>query len=92
MISRLRFKVTMEAQTAAMQRQGETPVTYLNNGQLYSIGLQNLEEFDVEIQSVIKVTFHEEAHRKLAARYWSFWLSQAPNPKAARAFDIGMLS
>ncbi|GJJ75998.1 transcription factor CP2 and related proteins [Entomortierella parvispora] len=86
--SSLRFKVTLEAQTAAMQRQGETPVTYLNKGQFYTVALQDLDEYDGEIQSVIKVTFHEEAHRKLAARYWSFWLSQAPNPKAARALDI----
>ena len=28
----LRFKITLEAQTAAMQRQEETPVTYLNKG------------------------------------------------------------
>lgn len=85
----LRFKVTLEAQTAAMQRQGEIPVTYLNKGQYYTVTLQDLDEYDGEIESVIKATFHEVAHRKLAARYWSFWLSQAPNPKAARALDIG---
>jgi hypothetical protein len=38
---------------------------------------------------VIKVTFHEPSHRRLAARYWSFWLSQQQNPKTARALDIG---
>ena len=73
-----------------MQRQGETPVTYLNKGQFYTVALQDLEEYDGEIRSVIEVAFHEQAYRKLAARYWSFWLSQAPNPKAARALDIGL--
>lgn len=31
----LRFKITLEAQTAAMQRQDETPVTYLNKGEWF---------------------------------------------------------
>ncbi|KAF9944116.1 grainyhead-like, partial [Mortierella alpina] len=84
----LRFKVTLDAQTAAMQHQGDTPVTYLNKGQFYTVSLQDAEEFDGDINSVIKVTFHEEAHRKMAARYWSFWLSQQTNPKTARALDI----
>ncbi|KAG9321279.1 hypothetical protein KVV02_003948 [Mortierella alpina] len=86
--SNLRFKVTLDAQTAAMQHQGDTPVTYLNKGQFYTVSLQDTEEFDGDINSVIKVTFHEEAHRKMAARYWSFWLSQQTNPKTARALDI----
>ncbi|KAK3828240.1 MAG: CP2 transcription factor-domain-containing protein [Benniella sp.] len=86
--SSLRFKVTLDAQTAAMQHQGDTPVTYLNKGQFYTITLQDTEDFDGDIHSVIKVTFHEEAHRKLAARYWSFWLSQQAHPKTARALDI----
>ncbi|KAF9345514.1 grainyhead-like [Mortierella sp. AD094] len=64
-----------------MQHQGDTPVTYLNKG-------MDTEEYDGEINSVIKVTFHEEPHRKLAARYWSFWLSQQANPQTARALDI----
>ncbi|KAF9200172.1 grainyhead-like [Haplosporangium sp. Z 27] len=84
----LRFKVTLDAQTAAMQHQGDTPVTYLNKGQFYTVTMQDTEGYDGEINSVIKITFHEETHRKLAARYWSFWLSQQTNPKTARALDI----
>ncbi|KAF9911260.1 Grainyhead-like protein 2, partial [Linnemannia zychae] len=84
----LRFKITLEAQTAAMQRQDETPVTYLNKGQFYTVVLEDTEEFDGDITSVIKVTFHDASHRRLAARYWSFWLSQQSNPKIARALDI----
>ncbi|KAI7825237.1 CP2 transcription factor-domain-containing protein [Gamsiella multidivaricata] len=86
--SGLRFKVTLDAQTAAMQHQGDTPVTYLNKGQFYTVTLQDTEEYDGDICSVIKVTFHEEPHRKMAARYWSFWLSQQATPKTARALDI----
>ncbi|KAG0265345.1 grainyhead-like, partial [Linnemannia exigua] len=92
----LRFKITLEAQTAAMQRQDETPVTYLNKGELsfesgsqfYTVVLEDTEEYDGDITSVIKVTFHDASHRRLAARYWSFWLSQQSNPKIARALDI----
>ncbi|KAI7820403.1 CP2 transcription factor-domain-containing protein [Gamsiella multidivaricata] len=71
-----------------MQRQDETPVTYLNKGQFYTVGLEDTEEYDGEITSVIRVTFHDASHRRLAARYWSFWLSQQANPKSARALDI----
>ncbi|KAG0039110.1 grainyhead-like [Podila clonocystis] len=71
-----------------MQRQEETPVTYLNKGQFYTVSLQDTEEYDGDITSVIKVTFHDASHRRLAARYWSFWLSQQVNPKTARALDI----
>ncbi|KAF9193586.1 grainyhead-like [Haplosporangium sp. Z 767] len=92
--SLLRFRITLEAQTAAMQRQDETPVTYLNKGkgQYYTISLEDTEEYDGEITSVIKVTFHDASHQRLAARYWSFWLSQQPNPKTARALDIEKVS
>ncbi|KAF9987320.1 grainyhead-like [Mortierella antarctica] len=71
-----------------MQRQDETPVTYLNKGQFYAVALKDTEEYDGDITSVIRVTFHDASHRRLAARYWSFWLSQQANPKTARALDI----
>jgi hypothetical protein len=37
-LNSLRFKVTLDAQTAAMQHQGDTPVTYLNKGTV-TVGL-----------------------------------------------------
>ncbi|KAG0288585.1 grainyhead-like, partial [Linnemannia gamsii] len=86
--SSLRFKVTLDAQTAALQHQGDTPSTYLNKGQFYTISIQDTEAYDGDIHSVVRIAFHEDAHRKLAARYWSFWLSQQANPKSARALDI----
>ncbi|KAG0201596.1 grainyhead-like [Mortierella sp. GBA30] len=86
--SNLRIKISLEAQTAALQRQDETPVTYLNKGQFYAVALKDTEEHDGDITSVIRVTFHDASHRRLAARYWSFWLSQQPTPKTARALDI----
>ncbi|KAG0223887.1 grainyhead-like [Actinomortierella wolfii] len=81
-------KITLKAQTAAMQRQDETPVTYLNKGQHYTIALHDTEGYRGDITSVVKVMFHDPSHRKLAARYWSFWLSQQQSPKTARALDI----
>ncbi|KAK3819046.1 MAG: CP2 transcription factor-domain-containing protein [Linnemannia gamsii] len=71
-----------------MQHQGDSPSTYLNKGQFYTLSIQDTEEFDGDIHTVIRIAFHEEAHRKLASRYWSFWLSQQANPKTARALDI----
>ena len=61
-------------------------------GQFYTISIQDSEEYDGDIHSVVRIAFHEDAHRKLAARYWSFWLSQQSNPKTARALDIGKFS
>lgn len=58
-------------------------------GQFYTVALEDSEEYDGDITSVIKVTFHDASHRRLAAPYWSFWLSQQANPKTARALDIG---
>ncbi|KAF9971622.1 grainyhead-like [Actinomortierella ambigua] len=84
----LRYRITLKAQTAAMQRQDETPVTYLNKGQHYTIALHDTEGYRGDITSVVKVMFHDPSHRKLAARYWSFWLSQQQSPKTARALDI----
>ncbi|KAF9161564.1 grainyhead-like [Actinomortierella ambigua] len=86
--SNLRYRITLKAQTAAMQRQDETPVTYLNKGQHYTIALHDTEGYRGDITSVVKVMFHDPSHRKLAARYWSFWLSQQQSPKTARALDI----
>ncbi|KAF9901420.1 grainyhead-like [Linnemannia zychae] len=86
--SSLRFKVTLDAQTAAMQHQGDSPSTYLNKGQFYTISIKDTQEYDGDIHTVVRIAFHEEAHRNLAARYWSFWLSQQANPKTARALDI----
>ncbi|KAG0250041.1 grainyhead-like [Mortierella polycephala] len=59
-----------------------------HKSQYYTISLEDTEEYDGEITSVIKVTFHDASHQRLAARYWSFWLSQQSNPKTARALDI----
>jgi hypothetical protein len=64
-------------------------VSHLLLGQFYTISIQDTEAYDGDIHSVVRIAFHEDAHRKLAARYWSFWLSQQANPKSARALDIG---
>ncbi|KAF9138945.1 grainyhead-like [Mortierella sp. GBA39] len=90
--SNLRFKATLDAQTAAMQHQGDTSSTYLNKGQFYAISIQDNEGYDGDIHSVVRIAFHEDAHRKLASRYWSFWLNQQSNPKTARAVDIERVS
>ncbi|CAG8506911.1 5952_t:CDS:2 [Diversispora eburnea] len=86
--SNLRYEIILEAPTAAAQRIDETPMTYLNKGQYYGIVLQDQERFDGELTSTVKVMFHDDAHRKMASTYWSFWLTQQASPKTARAIDI----
>jgi len=86
--SNLRFEVILEAPTAAAQRIDETPITYLNKGQYYCVILQDQEKTDADFTTIIKLMFHDEAHRKVASSYWTFWLSQQASPKTARAVDI----
>jgi hypothetical protein len=85
----LRFEILLEAPTASAQRIDETPITYLNKGQYYAIGLQDHDKYDAEFTTTIKVMFHDDAHRKMASTYWGFWLTQQASPKNARAVDIG---
>ncbi|KAK9767513.1 hypothetical protein K7432_002655 [Basidiobolus ranarum] len=86
--SNLRFCISLEAQTAAAQRVDETPLTYLNKGHYYAISLSDCERTDADLTSTLRVTFHDEAHRKLAGTYWQFWSTQQNSPKTARALDI----
>lgn len=86
--SNLRFEILLESPTASAQRIDETPITYLNKGQYYAIGLQDHDKYDAEFTTVIKVMFHDDAHRKMASTYWGFWLTQQASPKNARAVDI----
>ncbi|KAF0366344.1 CP2-domain-containing protein [Gigaspora margarita] len=86
--SNLRFEIILEAPTAAAQRIDETPMTYLNKGQYYGVCLQDQDKYDGEFTSIVKVMFHDDAHRKMASTYWSFWLTQQASPKTARAIDI----
>ncbi|ORX94309.1 CP2-domain-containing protein [Basidiobolus meristosporus CBS 931.73] len=86
--SNLRFNISLEAQTAAAQRVDETPLTYLNKGHYYAISLLDGERTDADLTSTLRMTFHDDAHRKLAGTYWQFWFSQQNSPKTARALDI----
>jgi len=64
--------------------------SYLTSGPYYGVLLQDQEKTDAEFTTIIKIMFHDEAHRKVASSYWTFWLSQQSSPKTARAIDIGM--
>ncbi|CAG8475055.1 8396_t:CDS:2 [Ambispora leptoticha] len=86
--SNLRFDALLEAPTAAAQRIDETPMTYLNKGQYYGILLQDVDKVDADFTTIVKIMFHDDAHRKMASTYWSFWLTQQASPKTARALDI----
>ncbi|KAG2224932.1 hypothetical protein INT45_010881 [Circinella minor] len=86
-IPNLRYEIILEAPTAAAQKVEEAPLTYLNKGQFYNINVKDTESIDVEITSTIKITFHDESHRKVASNYWKFWMSQQKHGQA-RAIDI----
>lgn len=79
----------MEAPTAHAQRAEETPLTYLNKGQFYTINLRDNDSYDGYVTSTFRIMFHDDQHRNIARSHWKFWLGQQANPKFARAFDIG---
>ncbi|CAG8507354.1 5832_t:CDS:2 [Funneliformis caledonium] len=86
--SNLRFEILLEAPTASAQRIDESPVTYLNKGQYYAIGIQDHDKYDTEYTTVFKVMFHDDTHRKIASTYWGYWLTQQTSPKNSRAVEI----
>ncbi|KAI9490576.1 CP2 transcription factor-domain-containing protein [Zychaea mexicana] len=86
-IANLRYEIILEAPTAAAQKVEEAPLTYLNKGQFYNVNLKDTELLDGNVTSTIKITFHDESHRKVASNYWKFWMSQQKHGQA-RAIDI----
>lgn len=86
----IRYDISLEAPTAASQRVDESPLTYLNKGQYYSITLRDNERFDGDIYSVVSINFHDESHRSGATDYWKFWLTQQKDADKARAVEIDL--
>ncbi|KAI7869362.1 CP2 transcription factor-domain-containing protein [Spinellus fusiger] len=76
--------------TAAAQKLEESPLTYLNKGQYYTMTLKDTDTSHPEqvVKSTIVIMFNDESHFKVANNYWRFWLSQQKNAKTARAIDI----
>ncbi|KAJ1956719.1 hypothetical protein EC988_001195 [Linderina pennispora] len=86
--SGMRFECILEAPTAAAQKVDEPALTYLNKGQLYGISLQDRTHSEEYFSTTLRITFHEDSHRKGASTYWNFWLNQQENPRTARAVEL----
>ncbi|KAJ2439480.1 hypothetical protein GGF42_007935, partial [Coemansia sp. RSA 2424] len=86
--SNLHFECILEAPTAAAQRADESPLTYLNKGQLYGVSFLDRSQADTFYSTTLRIAFHEDSHRKGAATYWNFWLNQQESPRAARAIEL----
>ncbi|KAJ2750448.1 hypothetical protein IWQ56_007034, partial [Coemansia nantahalensis] len=84
----MRFECFFEAQTAAAQKADESSLTYLNKGQLYSFSMVDKSRSDAFYSTTLRITFHEDSHRKSSSTYWMFWLNQQDNPRVARAVDL----
>ncbi|KAG1462618.1 hypothetical protein G6F46_004517 [Rhizopus delemar] len=74
--------------TAVMKKEDQRPITYLNRGQTYLLELSSTSQQRGTLTSTISIAFHESGHRKIAASYWRFWLSQQLNPEEARAVSL----
>ncbi|KAJ2816834.1 hypothetical protein GGI24_005602, partial [Coemansia furcata] len=86
--SNLHFECILEAPTAAAQRADESPLTYLNKGQLYGVSLVDKSQTDTFYSTTLRIAFHEDSHRRGAATYWNFWLNQQESPRSARAIEL----
>ncbi|KAI7831858.1 CP2 transcription factor [Kickxella alabastrina] len=84
----MRFDYILEAPTAAAQKADEPTLTYLNKGQLYGISMMDKMHSDTFYSTTLRISFHEDSHRKGAATYWNFWLNQQENPRVARAIEL----
>ncbi|KAJ2038236.1 hypothetical protein GGI08_008359, partial [Coemansia sp. S2] len=86
--SNLNFECILEAPTAAAQRADDSPLTYLNKGQLYGVSLADKSLTDTFYSTTLRIAFHEDSHRRGAATYWNFWLNQQESPRSARAIEL----
>jgi hypothetical protein len=86
----MRYTVVLDAPTAAAQRVEQGSLTYVNKGQYYNLALTDTVKEDCLMETVIRIMFHEKAHRRLASTYWSHWLGQQASPNTARAIEINV--
>ncbi|KAI8056205.1 CP2 transcription factor-domain-containing protein [Syncephalis plumigaleata] len=86
----MRYTVVLDAPTAAAQRVEQGSLTYINKGQYYNLALTDTVKDDCVMETVIRIMFHEKAHRRLASTYWSHWLGQQASPSTARAIEINV--
>ncbi|KAJ2907641.1 hypothetical protein GGI21_003685, partial [Coemansia aciculifera] len=86
--SNLHFECILEAATAAAQKADDSPLTYLNKGQLYGVSIMDKSQADTFYSTTLRIAFHEDSHRKGAAAHWNFWLNQQESPRSARAIEL----
>ncbi|KAI9597120.1 CP2 transcription factor-domain-containing protein [Syncephalis fuscata] len=86
----MRYTVVLDAPTAAAQRVEQGFLTYINKGQYYNLALTDTIKEDCLMETVVRIMFHEKAHRRLASTYWSHWLGQQSSPNHARAIEINV--
>ncbi|KAJ2076828.1 hypothetical protein H4R24_005484 [Coemansia sp. RSA 988] len=84
----LRFEYILEAPTASAQKADDPAMTYLNRGQLYGVTMMDKTNSDAFYSTTLRITFHEDSHRKSAPTYWNFWLNQQEDPHVARAVEL----
>lgn len=83
-----RYEIIMEAGTAAAQRVGDGPLTYLNKGQYYAVNVADKHKGDVTHTTTLRVRFHDAQHQQEKHENWRIWLMQQPS-RSARPMEIG---
>ncbi|RCH94136.1 grainyhead-like [Rhizopus azygosporus] len=86
--SPFQFHAVLHSPTAMMKKEDQKPITYLNRGQSYLLELSASNQQRGTLTSTISIAFHESSHRRVAASYWRFWMSQQMNPESARAIGL----
>lgn len=85
-----RYEVILEAATAAAQRAGDGPLTYLNKGQYYAVNLLDRRKEDIMHTTTLRVRFHDSQHQVEKNENWRIWLMQQPS-RNSRPMEIGAL-
>ncbi|KAJ1665215.1 hypothetical protein IW140_003517 [Coemansia sp. RSA 1813] len=87
--SNMLFECIMEAPTSPSQKiETSERLTYLNKGQPYGISIVDTSHSCTSYTTVVRIAFHEEAHRKSAFSLWSSWFNQQDNPHITRAVEL----
>lgn len=76
--SRFRYRVTLHAPTAMIKDQNETPVTYLNKGQIYRLSITDsvpppADSQPAKYRTSIRIVFDEAAQRIAPLACWQLW-------------------
>ncbi|KAI9927482.1 transcription factor [Aspergillus wentii] len=81
-----RFTATLNAPTAMVKHENETPVTYLNKGQIYHLSVLDSAptEQGTKYKTSVRIVFEDEELRSKTSSCWQLWRNSRGLREAGR--------